>query len=58
MSSSYFKTPNYREAEQNKLVALADKVIHGSKEVLVSRGWGPLVVLGELSRSSWTSERS
>jgi hypothetical protein len=45
-SSSYFTTPNYKVNQDRKLVQLADKAIHFSKELLVSTSWQPLVVLG------------
>lgn len=41
----YFKTINY---SQQSLVASLDKALNGAKESVVSRGWGPLVVLGAL----------
>lgn len=41
--SSYFSTPNYKE--NGKIASLADKVMNGSKEMLLSKSWGPLVVL-------------
>ncbi|KAM0751461.1 cyclopropane-fatty-acyl-phospholipid synthase [Meredithblackwellia eburnea MCA 4105] len=47
MSSSYFATPNYREASKGKLVDIADKAIHGLKEAFVSKSWGPMVVLAQ-----------
>lgn len=42
--SSYFSTPNYNK-ENGKLAGLADSLVNGSKELLVSKSWGPLVVL-------------
>ncbi|KAK4046516.1 hypothetical protein OIO90_006545 [Microbotryomycetes sp. JL221] len=41
--SSYFSTPNYKEA--GKLAGAADRLVNGSKELLLSKSWGPLVVL-------------
>lgn len=42
--SSYFSTPNYNK-ENGKLAGLADSLVNGSKELLLSKSWGPLVVL-------------
>ncbi|KAM0789871.1 hypothetical protein ACM66B_006717 [Microbotryomycetes sp. NB124-2] len=43
--SSYFSTPNYKES--SKLASAADRLVNGSKELLLSKSWAPLVLLAK-----------
>lgn len=43
MSSSYFKTANYKENGQ--IAGLADRLVNGGKELMLTKSWGPLVIL-------------
>ena len=50
MSSSYFKTANYKENGQ--IAGLADRFVNGGKELLLTKSWGPLVILARYDTRS------
>ncbi|GAA99580.1 uncharacterized protein L969DRAFT_86843 [Mixia osmundae IAM 14324] len=45
MSEGYVRTRNYKSEKHGKVASLADRLFYTTKESVVNRGWGPLVLL-------------